>query len=416
MAAAVVPVEPGGIHSGGEALVQDALLVGRHLLFLVLFAVALALLEEARRRHLAGIAHDYRLLAARQRAYRVPDGDLRGFVEHHQVERRRLQRQILRDGKRAHQEAWLERREDRARLRDELAHRLAPRLLAAFAPDHAEFGVGVAGGAGAMRQRSGEARDDGEAGEAGAFGVQLAETRHPLVLAQTRKLRQFRRMRKYRRKHLGGVCGVERANGVRAVGATLRDENGERARAQRRRAPGRLAPAHHVAEFADAIGQPFAGKRELAQRHRADVVGGEARVFAESRLERRPLHVGRRRGLAHALRRLRRLVDAAAGLFAEGAFERHQFAHHRQVAHEACGVGARGARTDETRHLAGDGAAAEKAQRPNAARVRFKTARKRIQIQLRKSVQTVGAKPLGERGMALAHFEKLLQQSGRVPA
>ena len=82
MAAAVVPFQFQGGQTRPQTFVQDAL----QILFDVgLLGLGLGPVEEVRGRELLGIAHYDRLLTAGDSPDGVPDGDLGGFVENHQV-------------------------------------------------------------------------------------------------------------------------------------------------------------------------------------------------------------------------------------------------------------------------------------------------------------------------------------------
>ena len=136
--AAVVPVEVRGRNTGDQTLVEDALLVGDQLLVrLVVLVLHVPFLEEARWRHLLRVSHHHELLAARDHANGVPHRNLRRLVEHHEVERWRVHRQVLRNRERAHQEARLQDRQQRSRLGEHRAHSLLARLLLALALDDA---------------------------------------------------------------------------------------------------------------------------------------------------------------------------------------------------------------------------------------------------------------------------------------
>ena len=132
VATAVVPVEAVAVDAGAQAFVEDALQV--------LGGVVLAggAVEEARWRHLPGIAGDHHLHAASDGAHRVPGGDLRGFVEDHQVEQAAIRRQVLGDGQRTHQHAGRQPRQGVAHFQGQLAQRLVSALLLQFVLEHGE--------------------------------------------------------------------------------------------------------------------------------------------------------------------------------------------------------------------------------------------------------------------------------------
>ena len=158
VAAAVVPTEVRGVDTRRKALVEDGLHVLRHI-FVLGVRLALALLEEVRGRHLLRVANHDELLRARDDADCVPDGNLRRLVEHDEVERCRVRRQVLRHGERAHEEARLEDGGERRNLREQLAHGLLPSLLLALAAEDAELACCGTILRAAARETCGEARE-----------------------------------------------------------------------------------------------------------------------------------------------------------------------------------------------------------------------------------------------------------------
>jgi hypothetical protein len=84
MPAAVMPRQPFVRDVSAEALVEDALQVFQ--VRGVVVAIA-APVEERGRRQLFRIADDNHLLAARDRADRIPDRYLRGLIKNHNIER-----------------------------------------------------------------------------------------------------------------------------------------------------------------------------------------------------------------------------------------------------------------------------------------------------------------------------------------
>jgi hypothetical protein len=113
VAAAVMPLETFVAQALGEEFVEDAFEV--FLLDDGFFVSGFAGVEEISGRKLFGIADDDELGAASDGADGIPNGDLRSFVEDDEVETFMGGFEILRDGKRAHQNAGLEAREE---LRD----------------------------------------------------------------------------------------------------------------------------------------------------------------------------------------------------------------------------------------------------------------------------------------------------------
>jgi hypothetical protein len=83
--------------------------------------------------------HDLR--AARYRADRVPDRDLRGLVEHNDIERLSVCGKILRDRQRAHHHARSKAREHGRDLAEKLAQREMARLLVHFVRERAPLRV-----------------------------------------------------------------------------------------------------------------------------------------------------------------------------------------------------------------------------------------------------------------------------------
>ena len=82
MATAVVPVEAGGVDTGGETFIEDAFQIVDFAGVSVIFAGGVDFLEKVGWRHLFGVADDDELFTAGDHADSVPDGDLRSFVEY----------------------------------------------------------------------------------------------------------------------------------------------------------------------------------------------------------------------------------------------------------------------------------------------------------------------------------------------
>ena len=98
-----MPCQPMSGQGRAEALIQQA--------FLVVGYVAVVLCvdgtsEEAGWRHLLGVTGNDQLLSTGDRTYRIPGCDLRGFVEDNDVEEGSVGRQVLRNRKGTHQQAW----------------------------------------------------------------------------------------------------------------------------------------------------------------------------------------------------------------------------------------------------------------------------------------------------------------------
>ena len=92
-----MPLQAQAVHAGTQAFVKDAFQVfDRLVVGATAFGVA-GLAEKAGWRQLFGVAHHHQLPAPGNRANRVPDRNLRGFVKHHQVKRRITRVQVLRD-------------------------------------------------------------------------------------------------------------------------------------------------------------------------------------------------------------------------------------------------------------------------------------------------------------------------------
>ena len=96
VAAAVVPIQAACRKVGAQAFVEDAFQIAFHVTGVILLA-GLRAVEEGGRRKLLRISDHDDLPAACHRADRVPHRDLRGLVEHHDVERRSLGGQELCD-------------------------------------------------------------------------------------------------------------------------------------------------------------------------------------------------------------------------------------------------------------------------------------------------------------------------------
>src|SRR5688572_441385 len=103
---AVMPLKAFVAQALGEEFVENAFEV--FLLNDGFFIRGFAGVEEIGGRKLLGIADDDELSAAGDGADGIPDGDLGGFVEDDEVETFVRGFEILRDGKRAHQNAGLE--------------------------------------------------------------------------------------------------------------------------------------------------------------------------------------------------------------------------------------------------------------------------------------------------------------------
>ena len=103
VARAVVPRQVARGQAGTQALVEDAFQVAFHDVVVTVGTVAAA--KEVGGWQLFRVAHHHHLLAAGHGTDGVPHRDLRGLVEHHQVEVAGLGRKVLRDRQRAHQQA-----------------------------------------------------------------------------------------------------------------------------------------------------------------------------------------------------------------------------------------------------------------------------------------------------------------------
>ena len=259
--AAVMPAQVRGVESRRQALVEDALEV----LAPVLVLPRLALLEKVRRRHLLRIAHDDALLRPRDDTDRIPDRNLRRLVEDDKVEAR-LCGQVLRDGKRAHQEARFQTGDHALRFCKKLTDRLLPSLLRTLAADETELAAFGTVPEPSLRQLSGEFRPNDVFRKFRKRRVQTAELQDLLLTLQAGKRRERR---------LGAQDLVERRLGNRVVIRLARTGRIERTRfeslyemradRQARRELGRTV-AHHIARFAQR------GDRGLETRA---VIGGE---------------------------------------------------------------------------------------------------------------------------------------------
>ncbi len=105
--AAIVPIQMMLTDLRSLAVVQDAFEVA-HLLVVGRFVVGLGALEEAGRWQLPWVTDDDDAAAACHRPDSIPDRDLRGLVEDHEVERRVLRIEVLRNRQGAHQQHRLE--------------------------------------------------------------------------------------------------------------------------------------------------------------------------------------------------------------------------------------------------------------------------------------------------------------------
>ena len=105
--AAVMPTEHLLRQARCDRLVEDALKLD-DVVVIDACGLRLGTREEPGRRQLARIADDHHLLAAGDGTDGVVGADLRGFVEHHQIEATPVGRQVLRDGQRAHQHTRLQ--------------------------------------------------------------------------------------------------------------------------------------------------------------------------------------------------------------------------------------------------------------------------------------------------------------------
>ena len=244
VAGAVVPQERLLRNARGLAFVEDAVEVLDLLLsgvgLLVLGAArVLPLLEEVGRRELLWVSHDDGLFAAREHADGVPHGELRGLVEHDDVERALPGGQVLRDGERAHQQARLEDgQEPRQRLEEE-ARRLLARLLRDLVVEERELG-----GEGAVLRRlhlrEREVREHHVAREPGDLRVELAERLDGGVLRAAEEVAQRRVGVERRAREALAVAHAQRGDGgVRRQRAALdgrreRRESGLGARGRRR--------------------------------------------------------------------------------------------------------------------------------------------------------------------------------------
>ena len=103
MAASVVPQKSCLRHAYREAVVEDALEV----LGIVVLLRSCLISEERRRRHLHRVADDDRILASRDRTYRLACRKLRSLVENDKIKQRFRRRcDELRRRYRAHENAW----------------------------------------------------------------------------------------------------------------------------------------------------------------------------------------------------------------------------------------------------------------------------------------------------------------------
>ncbi len=169
--AAIMPGQAPLRQARAEAFLQDALLIALDVAVILLGAGTA--IEEAGGRHLLGIAGDDNLRATRDRADRIPWRDLRGFVEDHQIEQRRIGRQILRNRQRAHQQARRQRCQGGAHFRDKLANRLVAFLQLELMGQRAEADgllLAVLG-----RDAACDPRPDIEAGQIAEQRIELAE-------------------------------------------------------------------------------------------------------------------------------------------------------------------------------------------------------------------------------------------------
>ena len=210
MAAAVVPVEERGMETGRKAFVQNAFQILTDAFVVIVLRHRVAFLEEIGRRHLLRVADDDQLFAAGDHADGVPHGNLRRFVEHDQI-KRRIRRQILRDGQRAHEETGLQNGCQRRKSFQQNADGLVAHLLFAFAFQQAEFAV-LRAGLILLRQPFGQFGEDDFLRQFHVFFIQFAELMDLLFMRLAAEMRQRGRFRQYLVEH---VAIIRRIDGFR---------------------------------------------------------------------------------------------------------------------------------------------------------------------------------------------------------
>ena len=276
VARAVVPQQRLLGHARGLAFVEDAVEVldGVLVRLGVLRGAGIGLLEEVRGRELLRVADDDRLLAAREHADGVPHGELRGFVEHDDVEAVALRRQILRDRERAHEQARLENGQQPGQLLQERARRQLARLLGDLVVEKRELGE-ERGVLLRLDRAQREARENHAARKVGDLLVEAAEGRDERVLA----VAEERAQRLVRVEHGAdeplAVALAERGRAVRGGERPGGDGGGDRRETALFARNVGLAPTRPFAQLsavfdngfrggAPAARPAFAGGRELA--------------------------------------------------------------------------------------------------------------------------------------------------------